>query len=264
MDQKTVAAAFLKSLVVAGVLAANAQADHVIIDDLIVQGSACVGTNCVQDMEFGFSTIVVDAEDPSLLFTDTSNTASFPSVDWRVGVDGSSGNFSIQNEDSGDQVLVVSSTGNGVALGADSELVDGAVSVGASDNLRRVINVADGTDPTDAVTLSQLNDAVTTMEAGYSDQLTSLENRVDDFDEKIDEVGAIGSAMSALVPNPRSSSDNSIALGIGHYGDQTALAIGSFHYLNNDRILFNAGLGGAVGGGNSSPVAVRAGVTIGF
>lgn len=264
MNNRATVSALSKSLVIACILAGNAQADQVILDDLIVNGSSCVGANCTQDMDFGFNTVVIDAQDPSLLFTDTSNSASFPTTDWRVGVDGASGRFEIENVDSGQTAFAINSSGNGVALGAGSEMVDGAVSVGADGNLRRVVNVADGTDPTDAVTLSQLNAAITTMESGYSDRLDSLSNRIENFDERISEVGAIGSAMSALIVNPRATGDNAVSFGVGHYDNKTAMAVGSFHYLGNNNVLLNTGVGGTVGSGSSSPVALRAGVTFGF
>ena len=256
--------ALSKSLLITGTLTGSIYADQVILDDLIVQQSACVGANCVEDMDFGFNTVVIDNQDPSLLFSDTSNTASFPTIDWRVGVNGSNGRFYIENVNTSKSVLVVDSTGNAVALGAGSEIVNNAISVGTSSNLRRVVNVSDGTDPTDAVTLSQLNAAIMTMESGYSDQLASINNNIESLDGKINEVGAIGSAMSALIPNPRATGDNALSLGIGHYDDKTALAIGSFHYLGNKNVLVNAGLSATVGGGDSSPTALRAGMTFGF
>jgi hypothetical protein len=63
-------------------------------------------------------------------------------------------------------------------------------------------------------------------------------------------------AMTALVPNARSQGDTSLSLGTGAYEGHTAMAIGGFHYIN-DNLLLNAG----VAWGNSNDVAYRMGVT---
>jgi hypothetical protein len=63
-------------------------------------------------------------------------------------------------------------------------------------------------------------------------------------------------AMTALVPNARSQGDTSLSLGTGAYQGHTAMAIGGFHYIN-DNILLNAG----VSWSNTSDAAYRIGVT---
>ena len=63
-------------------------------------------------------------------------------------------------------------------------------------------------------------------------------------------------AMTALVPNARSCGDTSLSLGTGAYDGHTAMAIGGFHYLN-DNLLLNAG----VAWGNTDDLAYRMGVT---
>ena len=59
-------------------------ADFVISDDLIVDGSACVGFDCVNGYNFGFDTIVLRENNLRIFFDDTSSAASFPSNDWRI------------------------------------------------------------------------------------------------------------------------------------------------------------------------------------
>ncbi len=63
---------------------ALAQADQVILDDLIVDGSACIGQDCVNGESFGFDTLRLKENNLRIKFQDTSNTASFPSVDWQL------------------------------------------------------------------------------------------------------------------------------------------------------------------------------------
>jgi hypothetical protein len=63
--------------------AGQAAADQVIPDDLIVQGSACVGVDCVKNESFGFATIRLKENNTRIDFVDTSGTG-FPTRDWRL------------------------------------------------------------------------------------------------------------------------------------------------------------------------------------
>jgi len=58
--------------------------DQVIPDDLIVQGSACVGLDCVNGEVFGFDTIRMKENNTRLQFDDTSTTAGFPTNNWQI------------------------------------------------------------------------------------------------------------------------------------------------------------------------------------
>ena len=79
----------------------NAMADFVIRDDLIVQGSACVGLDCVDGESFGFDTIRLKENNTRIKFDDTSTGAGFPNNDWQLTAnDSASGGlnkFSIEN-----------------------------------------------------------------------------------------------------------------------------------------------------------------------
>jgi hypothetical protein len=76
-------------------------ADQVIGDDLIVQGSACVGLDCVNNESFGFDTIRLKENNTRIKFDDTSVSAGFPANDWQLTAnDSASGGlnkFSIEN-----------------------------------------------------------------------------------------------------------------------------------------------------------------------
>jgi hypothetical protein len=61
-----------------------AKPDDVIPDDLIVQGSACVGLDCVNGEVFGFDTIRVKENNTRIQFDDTSTTAGFPTNNWQI------------------------------------------------------------------------------------------------------------------------------------------------------------------------------------
>jgi hypothetical protein len=58
--------------------------DNVIPDDLIVQGSACVGLDCVNGETFGFDTIRLKENNDRIQFDDTSTSAGFPTNNWQI------------------------------------------------------------------------------------------------------------------------------------------------------------------------------------
>ena len=71
-------------------LIGSANADQVILDDLIVDGSACVGLDCVNGESFGFDTLRLKENNLRIKFEDTSTSASFPSTDWQLTANDSS------------------------------------------------------------------------------------------------------------------------------------------------------------------------------
>lgn len=74
--------------------------DQVIADDLIVQGSACVGLDCVNNESFGFDTIRLKENNLRIKFDDTS-AGTFPSTDWQLtandSAEGGANKFSIED-----------------------------------------------------------------------------------------------------------------------------------------------------------------------
>jgi hypothetical protein len=77
------------------------QVDQVIPDDLIVQGSLCVGLDCVNNESFGFDTIRLKENNTRIKFDDTSTSAGFPANDWQLtandSASGGSSKFSIED-----------------------------------------------------------------------------------------------------------------------------------------------------------------------
>lgn len=53
-------------------------------DDLIVQGSACVGFDCSSSESFGFDTLRLKENNTRLQFNDTSSAGSFPTNNWQI------------------------------------------------------------------------------------------------------------------------------------------------------------------------------------
>jgi hypothetical protein len=64
--------------------APSASADQTIPDDLIVQGSQCVGLDCVTNEAFGFDTLRMRENNIRIKFDDTSASAGFPANDWAL------------------------------------------------------------------------------------------------------------------------------------------------------------------------------------
>src|SRR5687767_11994604 len=79
----------------------EAGADQVIPDDLITQGSACVGLDCVDNESFGFDTIRLKENNTRIKFDDTSMSTGFPSTDWQLtandSASGGASKFSIED-----------------------------------------------------------------------------------------------------------------------------------------------------------------------
>ena len=75
---------------------ASLMPDFVIADDLIVQGSACIGLDCVNGETFNFDTIRLKENNTRIGFMDTSSAAGFPTNDWTIRANSSAnggGNF---------------------------------------------------------------------------------------------------------------------------------------------------------------------------
>ncbi len=81
--------------------AGNPNKDFVINDDLIVDGSACIGFDCVNGEVFGFDTIRLKENNLRIKFDDTSVVPSFPANDWQLtandSANGGASKFSIDD-----------------------------------------------------------------------------------------------------------------------------------------------------------------------
>jgi len=95
-------AAMILAAPIATVQTASAQ---VFTTDVIVQGSLCVGFDCVNGENFGFDTLRLKENNLRIHFDDTSNSASFASNDWRIAVNatenGGASYFAIEDATAG-------------------------------------------------------------------------------------------------------------------------------------------------------------------
>lgn len=75
--------------------------DNVIPDNLIVQGSACVGLDCVSGESFGFDTIRLKENNTRIKFEDTSTSAGYAANDWQLtandNASGGANKFSVED-----------------------------------------------------------------------------------------------------------------------------------------------------------------------
>lgn len=147
---------------------------------------------------------------------------------------------------------VASAAEGAVALGQNAQIVSGAtaavaigqnsvaneantVSVGSVNNQRKITHVAAAVEESDAINFSQLQSLTASMDT------RGLSKSLADADERTDDVGAMTTAFSALVPNVRSQGRTQVSFGLGHYSGSNALAAGMFHYVT-DNVLLNLGV----------------------
>ena len=79
----------------------NLRPDEVISDDLIVQGNACVGWDCVSGESFGTDTIKLKENYLRIKFDDTSTSTGYSANDWQITANdtssGGASKFSIED-----------------------------------------------------------------------------------------------------------------------------------------------------------------------
>ena len=122
--------------------------DFVINDDLIVDGSACIGFDCVNGESFGFDTIRVKEHNLRIKFDDTSTAASFPRNDWQLtandSANGGTSKFSIEDITGGRTVFTIEAGARSHSL-----YVDDGGRIGSRTSTPSVeIHTVDGDTPT--------------------------------------------------------------------------------------------------------------------
>jgi hypothetical protein len=92
-------------------LATPAHADQVFNDDVIAVGSLGVGQDSANGQDFGFDTLRFRENNLRIHFQDTSNSASFPSRDWRIiindSTNGGASYFAIEDSDAARKIFTI-------------------------------------------------------------------------------------------------------------------------------------------------------------
>jgi len=122
--------------------------DQLILDDLIVDGSACIGMDCVNGESFGFDTIRLKENNLRIKFQDTSSTSAFPTRDWQLtandSANGGANKFSIDDIDAGRTPFTVEA-----GAPSNSLYVDDYGRIGIKTSTPVVeLHIADGDTPT--------------------------------------------------------------------------------------------------------------------
>jgi len=126
--------------------ATSADIQH--LDDVIISLSLCVGQDCVNGESFGFDTLRLKENNLRIHFQDTSNSASFPTNDWRIVINDSSNGganyWAIEDSNAGRQPFRVEAGARSNALYVED---DGDVGLGTSTPVVN-LHIVDGNTPT--------------------------------------------------------------------------------------------------------------------
>lgn len=132
------------------VMVGSANADQVFLDDIIVDGSACIGFDCVNGESFGFDTLRIKENNLRIKAQDTSTSASFPSNDWQItfndSSNGGANKFSIDDISGGKTPMTIEANapshslfvddGGRLGLGTSAPVADIHVKSGNTPTLR--------------------------------------------------------------------------------------------------------------------------------
>lgn len=196
--------------------------DNVILDDLIVDGSACVGFDCVNGESFGYDTIRLKENNLRIRFYDTSSSASFPTNDWQLTANDSSNGgrnmFSIDDIDGGRTPFMIEAGARTNSLYIDDY---GRIGMGTSTPSAK-IHAAYGDTPT--LRLDQDGSG------GWSPQIWDVAgNEANFFIRDVNH----GSKLPFRIRPGAPTSSIDIAAG-GDVGIGTALPSASLHVYGND------------------------------
>jgi len=139
---------FTITALIAALSAQPVLADFVINDDLIVDGSACIGFDCVNGESFSFDTIRLKENNLRIKFDDTSVAASFPRTDWQLtandSANGGASKFSIDDISGGRTPFTVEANARSHSLYVD----DGGRIGSRTSTPSTEIHTIDGDTPT--------------------------------------------------------------------------------------------------------------------
>ena len=166
----------------------------------------------------------------------------------------------------GSDVNIPKEISNSVAIGNNSTVTESnVISVGneTEGGQRRIVNVADGINVTDAATVGQLNK----LAAGTTQALNTMQNEINSVTGEVREVGAISAALAGLhFMEPSGEEDDKVtaAASYGGYRGESAAAVGVAYKpspnfmlsastsVGNTQNAYNAGISYKFGKGNTA------------
>ena len=117
-------------------------------EDVIADGSLCVGMGCTSSESFGFDTVRLKEDNLRIQFTDTSSSATFPDSDWEIVINDTSNGgdnyFAIYDDSNSKTPFKIESGASNNSLYVDS---NGLVGIGESAPSEEV-HVTAGDSPT--------------------------------------------------------------------------------------------------------------------
>jgi hypothetical protein len=121
--------------------------DIVHADDVIIDGSLCVGNDCYNGLAFGFDTIVLMENNLRIFFDDTSTIQNYPRNDWRIicndSTDSGGNYFAIEDATEVSNILVLEAGAPDNSLYVDSH---GDVGINTSTPYYE-LHIVDGDSP---------------------------------------------------------------------------------------------------------------------
>ena len=153
-------------------------------------------------------------------------------------VDGSKITVSLKKNITVDSVKAGNTTVNneGVTIAGGPSMTVNGINAGG----KKMTNVADGTESSDAVNYGQLKNVENKVDQN-TQNINYLNGRVGELGTRINKVGAGAAALAALHPLDFDPEDKwDFAAGVGNYRNATAAAVGLF-YRPNERTMFNLG-----------------------
>ena len=101
----------------------------------------------------------------------------------------------------------------------------------------KITNVAAGTDPTDAVNVSQLNARLGATGQVAEEKLRQLEHKMDQNQDRAN-AGIAGAIAQGTIPQVTRPSAFGLGVGTGYYGGQSALAVGASAMTDGGNWIF--------------------------
>ena len=178
-------------------------------------------------------TVTIDAG-KNIRVTQTGNTVSIATQDNASFDSVTTGNTKIDN--------------NGLTINGGPSVTQSGIDAAGN----KITNVAAGTDPTDAVNVSQLNARLGATGQAAEEKLKQLENKLDQNQDRAN-AGIAGAIAQGTIPQVTRPSAFGLGVGTGYYGGQSALAVGASAMTDGGNWIFKGNVSvnskGRVGAG---------------